>query len=84
MLYATGFDYITIGVEEKKQKKANFEKPLETLKTIQKVTEEQDDTKSDSKFTKGKRREKKIGQNDLCPCGSGKKYKKCCLGKDKL
>ena len=23
----------------------------------------------------------KIGRNDLCPCGSGKKYKKCC-GKD--
>ena len=24
----------------------------------------------------------KIGRNDPCPCGSGKKYKKCC-GKDK-
>lgn len=23
----------------------------------------------------------KIGRNDSCPCGSGKKYKKCCLGK---
>lgn len=23
----------------------------------------------------------KIGRNDLCPCGSGKKYKKCCIGK---
>jgi uncharacterized protein YecA (UPF0149 family) len=22
-----------------------------------------------------------IGRNDSCPCGSGKKYKKCCLGK---
>ena len=22
---------------------------------------------------------KKIGRNELCPCGSGKKYKKCCL-----
>ena len=21
---------------------------------------------------------KKIGRNELCPCGSGKKYKKCC------
>ncbi len=26
---------------------------------------------------------KKVGRNDPCPCGSGKKYKKCCLGKDK-
>jgi hypothetical protein len=24
----------------------------------------------------------KIGRNEPCPCGSGKKYKKCCLGKD--
>lgn len=24
---------------------------------------------------------KKIGRNDPCPCGSGKKYKKCCLRK---
>ena len=25
----------------------------------------------------------KIGRNDPCPCGSGKKYKKCCgAGKD--
>jgi hypothetical protein len=23
----------------------------------------------------------KVGHNDLCPCGSGKKYKKCCLAK---
>ena len=29
----------------------------------------------------GIRRGPKIGRNDPCPCGSGKKYKKCCLGK---
>ena len=35
------------------------------------------------KFKEGKkkkpvrRQEKKIGRNDPCPCGSGKKYKKC-------
>jgi uncharacterized protein len=23
----------------------------------------------------------KIGRNDPCPCGSGRKYKKCCMGK---
>ena len=27
---------------------------------------------------------KKVGPNDPCPCGSGKKYKKCCMQKDKL
>ena len=24
----------------------------------------------------------KCGRNDPCPCDSGKKYKKCCIGKD--
>ena len=28
------------------------------------------------------RKERKIGPNDPCPCGSGKKYKKCCMSKD--
>ena len=27
------------------------------------------------------RTEKKVGRNDPCPCGSGKKYKLCCLNK---
>lgn len=26
----------------------------------------------------------KIGRNDPCPCGSGKKYKKCCINSDKV
>ena len=25
-----------------------------------------------------RRTQKKVGRNDPCPCGSGKKYKKCC------
>jgi hypothetical protein len=25
----------------------------------------------------------KVGRNDPCPCGSGKKYKKCCAGKER-
>ncbi len=29
-----------------------------------------------------KRRLKTVGRNDPCPCGSGKKYKKCCMPKD--
>ncbi len=32
-----------------------------------------DDTQSD--------RPRRIGRNDPCPCGSGKKFKKCCLPK---
>jgi len=29
-----------------------------------------------------RREGKKIGRNDPCPCGSGKKYKRCCLPKE--
>jgi len=29
-----------------------------------------------------KRSQPKVGRNDPCPCGSGKKYKKCCLPKE--
>lgn len=24
----------------------------------------------------------KVGRNEACPCGSGKKYKRCCLERD--
>jgi hypothetical protein len=27
-------------------------------------------------------RSPKVGRNDPCPCGSGRKYKRCCLGRD--
>jgi len=28
------------------------------------------------------RKGKKVGRNSPCPCGSGKKYKRCCMGKE--
>jgi uncharacterized protein len=31
--------------------------------------------------TKGTQGNSKTGRNDPCPCGSGRKYKKCCLSK---
>jgi uncharacterized protein YecA (UPF0149 family) len=27
------------------------------------------------------RLENKVNRNDVCPCGSGRKFKKCCWGK---
>jgi preprotein translocase subunit SecA len=35
-------------------------------------------SKTNSFSTSNHRDLKKIGRNDPCPCGSGKKYKKCC------
>ena len=32
----------------------------------------------------GSRQKKKVGRNAPCPCGSGKKYKNCCLRKEKV
>ena len=29
-----------------------------------------------------RREQPKVGRNDPCPCGSGKKYKNCCMNKD--
>ena len=39
---------------------------------------EGDGEKKPKKITIAKKAEASIGRNDLCPCGSGKMYKKCC------
>ena len=33
-------------------------------------------------FEAAKRKRGRVGRNDPCPCGSGKKYKNCCMRKD--
>ena len=40
---------------------------------------EEDDVDNSKPF---KRESDKIGRNDPCPCGSGKKYKNCCGKED--
>lgn len=40
--------------------------------------EKREELKKQYKDSKTVRNENKIGRNDPCPCGSGKKYKKCC------
>ena len=35
-----------------------------------------------SEVKKSARNDNHVGRNDLCPCGSGKKYKNCCMLKD--
>ncbi len=36
----------------------------------------------DGSFSESAKSVRKVGDNDPCPCGSGKKYKKCCKFKD--
>ena len=43
---------------------------------------EGDGNKTVKRVTIARRAEKTVGRNDPCPCGSGKKYKKCCGAAD--
>ena len=47
------------------------------LKRVEEL-QERIDTMKETRVQQVIRKEPKIHRNDLCPCGSGKKYKKCC------
>ena len=48
------------------------------LEFIHGQVEEPVETKAQKKKPQPKRAQPSVGRNDPCPCGSGKKYKKCC------
>ncbi len=54
--------------------KANIEQNTERKQTIKGNTNEKTEGKTDRTV----RNKEKIGRNQLCSCGSGKKYKNCC------
>ena len=58
--------------------------PQQEVKRV-KVAKETGNSASDKtvKQQPVRNKDKKVGPNDPCPCGSGKKYKKCCLQKEK-
>lgn len=62
--------------QHKKKESLGFRAPQGAVQAEGKQVE--DDTPEQGKPKPFKRRGKKIGRNDPCPCGSGKKYKKCC------
>ncbi len=45
---------------------------------------EGDEQKKPKKVTVVRKAAESVGRNDLCPCGSGKKYKKCCGAPENL
>lgn len=63
---------------------AMFEQP-ETEQDLDKLREKvySEMRKEDIREMRTERAQAKIGRNDPCPCGSGKKYKQCCLNKPK-
>lgn len=42
------------------------------------------DTKTPVKGIQIRKTQKDTGRNDLCACGSGKKFKRCCITKERI
>ncbi|MDO8443500.1 MAG: preprotein translocase subunit SecA [Candidatus Azambacteria bacterium] len=58
---------------------ANFEAQTATIITkVQQPSQQQQNQIENSKLKIENSQSDRIGRNDPCPCGSGKKYKKCC------
>ncbi len=55
--------------------KAEIRQNIERKETTKKIITNDKEEKPTKKQPK---KSKKIGRNDICPCGSGKKYKNCC------
>jgi hypothetical protein len=58
--------------------KENGPRPLEDAVAALEVFDVEQDEEAPPAPVENKH--KTVGRNDPCPCGSGKKYKKCCLG----
>jgi hypothetical protein len=64
--------------EQDERQKAR-KKELNELAANYKKNTEQRPYKNGRRVVPPKRNSPKVGRNEPCPCGSGKKYKKCCL-----
>jgi uncharacterized protein YecA (UPF0149 family) len=62
------------------------EPACETCKKLAAMLQETVDKLDQATYTiewlKASRDGTTVGRNKPCPCGSGKKYKRCCLGKE--
>ena len=63
--------------QKMKEMRSSFQAPPKPAKFT--PAKERDDF-LERKPTPFLRTEKQVGRNDPCPCGSGKKFKKCCMG----
>ena len=60
------------------QRRAEQSKDINQLSKINTFNSEKEDNEGKMSASTFVRKDKKIGRNDPCPCGSGKKYKQCC------
>ncbi len=74
------FEEMIAGIKQETVKflfHVKVERPVEREKVAEETSASHgDDGKSAKK--EPARNDNKVGRNDLCPCGSGKKYKNCC------
>jgi preprotein translocase subunit SecA len=79
------FDSINQSVRERFFKvrivKRDVPTKQENIKTTQPQTSQKDNRPGKVSKQKTIKKSTKVGRNDPCPCGSGKKYKKCCYPK---
>ena len=67
-------------IQQAQEKQQNV-KMKEVHEEPQDLVEKKSETKITSRKKNNPQRWGNISRNDLCPCGSGKKFKRCC-GKD--
>ena len=85
--YAKNMEFIRKDIYEKYEELHKDERETETQEGdgdfFSRMYEEEmlDRALFDAEANEPVSKPKKIGRNDPCPCGSGKKYKKCCLNK---
>ena len=63
------------------QPQSNEPQKIEVNNVINNIYQQLPQTPETKKPIQKPEKSKKVGRNDPCPCGSGKKYKKCCLNK---
>ncbi|ASK77918.1 preprotein translocase subunit SecA [Paraphotobacterium marinum] len=61
-----------------KKQTFNHESSKEQFSTSEEVESDEIDLMDNAPKTPFKRDDRKVGRNEQCPCGSGKKYKQCC------
>ena len=72
-----GYDMFNAMTESIKEETAKLVMTVQIRRQVAKVTSESGGDGSEERSATV-RKGQKVGRNDPCPCGSGKKYKKCC------
>ncbi|MFO7819937.1 MAG: preprotein translocase subunit SecA [Halanaerobacter sp.] len=94
--YLFAIEIVHEGREEEEERQAELNFSHEdgvSAYDLEQMQEEQEERKQAAQTNRGGEEEEiertplkkkeEPGRNDPCPCGSGKKYKKCCIDKDK-